>query len=362
MEEKKPIKINFTIAVMIILLLVVILEGVGLIFFYNNAKNSQKNMKNDDAFKSQTNNEFINESQKANIVSNNVVEENAVNKENVIENQEVSKKLTDSINGKLAFDKLIKENELRTEEHGGYYAYIDGFQNKYNIKEIKDVSSKEDGILSYDEGTALFKVGVRYLDNNDQIKNMELAVSYSKDGHAAIWGTWINYTGTTGFVKTYTDLYDYSNGNSGYSNEVSNTSSNNSTGEKNITFSSLSGIYIGDSKVDSGTTPSNESKVYLYLYEDGEFCYDNSPGLASGYIGYYTFDDNNLILHAVVKCANDIGRTITSDVIKLKINSDNSITDSNLNAVLKKDSQKIENKTGIISAELKSALNNKVLD
>ena len=45
----------------------------------------------------------------------------------------------------------------------------------------------------------------------------------------------------------------------------------------------------------------------------------------------------------------------------LKINSDNSVTDNNLSAVLKKTSQKIENKTGIISTELKNALNNKSL-
>ena len=83
-------------------------------------------------------------------------------------------------------------------------------------------------------------------------------------------------------------------------NEIGNTSSNNSSVENNLTFSSLSGEYIGDAKVEPGTTPDGETKVYLYLYEDGGFCYNNSPGLGSGIVGYYTFDGNELFLHEVV--------------------------------------------------------------
>lgn len=45
----------------------------------------------------------------------------------------------------------------------------------------------------------------------------------------------------------------------------------------------------------------------------------------------------------------------------LKINNDNSITDNKLSAVLKKSSQTNENKKGIISTEIKNALNNKSL-
>ena len=129
----------------------------------------------------------------------------------------------------------------------------------------------------------------------------------------------------------------------------------------NTSFSSLSGIYVGDAKVEPGTTPDGETEVKLYLYENGSFVYNDSPGLGSGHVGYYTFNDNNLILHEVLACGNDIGRTITSDTITLKINSDNSITDSKLNATLTKSSQKIDNKTDIISTELKNALNNKSL-
>lgn len=145
---------------------------------------------------------------------------------------------------------------------------------------------------------------------------------------------------------------------SGFSNKVNN---DNSTTENNLKFSSLGGIYVGDAKIEPGTTPDGETEVKLYLYENGSFEYNDSPGLDSGKVGYYTFSDNNLILHEVLLCANDLGRTITNDTMTLKINSDNSITDNKLNAVLKKSSQKIENKTNVISTELKNALNNNSL-
>lgn len=151
-------------------------------------------------------------------------------------------------------------------------------------------------------------------------------------------------------------------------NQTSTTSTNVTETKKedvqyktNTSFSSLSGIYVGDAKVEPGTTPDGETEVKLYLYENGSFLYNDSPGLGSGHVGYYTFNDNNLILHEVLACGNDIGRTITSDTITLKINSDNSITDSKLNATLTKSSQKIDNNTDIISTELKNALNNKSL-
>lgn len=140
-----------------------------------------------------------------------------------------------------------------------------------------------------------------------------------------------------------------------------NSSNLNSNEESNITVSSLSGIYVGDAKAESGTTLDGETEVRLYLYENGSFEYKDSPGLNSGKVGYYTFSDNNIILHEVLLCANDIGRTITSDTMILKINSDNSITDSKLDVVLKKSSQKIEDKTDVISTELKNALNNNSL-
>ena len=129
--------------------------------------------------------------------------------------------------------------------------------------------------------------------------------------------------------------------------------------KNSISFSTLSGIYVGD--VEEGINLDGATKVKLYLYENGSYDYENNPGLDSGSMGYYTFSDNELVLHEVLACGNDIGRTITSNTITLQINKDNSITDSKLNTTLKKSSQKIENKTDIISTELKRALSNNSL-
>lgn len=140
------------------------------------------------------------------------------------------------------------------------------------------------------------------------------------------------------------------------------TSVTTQTKENDVSFSSLTGLYVGDAKVESGTTPNGETTVRLYLYEDGSFQYDNHPGLASGIIGYYTFNDNEIVLHGIIGCANDIGRTIISESMTMKINEDKSFTDSKLNATLKKSSDKFENQTNIISRVLKAALEMNVLD
>ena len=152
-----------------------------------------------------------------------------------------------------------------------------------------------------------------------------------------------------------------SNSNSNEVSNTNNTTSNNSNITTNMSFNSLSGLYKGDADIAPGTTPYGEKEVALYLYEDGSFRYYDSPGLNAGHVGYYTFNDNNLILHEILECANDVGRTITSNTFTLEINTDNSITDNNLNAILKKSPEKIEESSNIISTDLKNALDNNSL-
>lgn len=60
-------------------------------------------------------------------------------------------------------------------------------------------------------------------------------------------------------------------------------------------------------------------------------------------------------------CGNDVGRTIINETMTLKIDNDGSITDNTLSAVLKKSSQKITDEKGVISTQLKNALNEKAL-
>lgn len=84
-------------------------------------------------------------------------------------------------------------------------------------------------------------------------------------------------------------------------NNVDNENASSNEAIKNLSYSTLSGIYIGEAKVEPRTTPDGDTKVYLYLYEDGGFIYNNIPGgFESGISGYYTFNEKEIVLHEVV--------------------------------------------------------------
>ena len=120
--------------------------------------------------------------------------------------EKYSDNLTDEKNGKLAFIELESKGELQTEKHSGYYTYIDPFEKEYNIKEIKEVVS-EKGIMGTDNWAALFKVIVTYIDNNDNTKTMKLAIILEPNHEVQCGGTYDNFTGSTSFVKNFTNLY-----------------------------------------------------------------------------------------------------------------------------------------------------------
>ena len=120
--------------------------------------------------------------------------------------QTYTNNLIDAENGKTAFLELVNKNELQTEKHNGYYTYVDPFDNKYNIKEIKNVVS-EKGLMGNDNWAVLFKVTVTYTDNNNKTKKMELAIILQPSHEIQNGGTYDDFTGTTSFVKGFTDLY-----------------------------------------------------------------------------------------------------------------------------------------------------------
>ena len=135
--------------------------------------------------------------------------------------EEYTNNLTDAQNGKVAFYKIIKNNELQTEKYNGFYVYVDPFEKEYSIKEIKDVVS-EKGIMGTDNWAALFKVTVTYIDNNDNTKTMKLAIILLPNHEVQNMGTYDNYTGTTSFVKSFTKLNeqtDNSSSNQKYSDK-----------------------------------------------------------------------------------------------------------------------------------------------
>ena len=142
-----------------------------------------------------------------------------------ISEEKYSDNLTDSQNGKLAFIELESKGELQTEKHDEYYTYIDPFDKKYNIKEIKDVVS-EKGVMGTDNWAALFKVTVTYVDNNDKTKTMVLAIILEPNYEVQNMGTYENYTETTSFVRSFGE-YEESSLNDDEKDSIEVTGLNN---------------------------------------------------------------------------------------------------------------------------------------
>ncbi len=119
----------------------------------------------------------------------------------------------DNINGKIAVLK-IGEKAFQTVMHDGYYTYTDNFSNSYNIKKITDITS-EYIVTGNDNWANLFKCTVKYVDNNDKNKSFDIAVIVPTNSNDAYFmALYENYTGSTSFVKGFTNLYSYD-----YSNE-----------------------------------------------------------------------------------------------------------------------------------------------
>lgn len=125
-----------------------------------------------------------------------------------------SSNLKDDINGKVALIKL-GEKTFQTEMKDGYYIYVDNFNNSYKIKQIIEIES-EFVKTATDNFAALFKAVVTYEDNISQEKSFEVAVivynpeviTESKDGYIGV--PYLNYTSSTSFVRSFTDLYQES--------------------------------------------------------------------------------------------------------------------------------------------------------
>lgn len=73
----------------------------------------------------------------------------------------------------------------------------------------------------------------------------------------------------------------------------------------------------------------------MTLGKDATYIYNDVPGTGAGNSGYYTINENNIILHAIIINSNDPSVTIPNKTktITLKINDDKSITDNDVNGV-----------------------------
>ncbi|MBO5348778.1 MAG: hypothetical protein J6A89_03035 [Clostridia bacterium] len=163
-------------------------------------------------------NEVIeNEDNVNSMVENNVAKNNTIKENNITQNKEVASifkgssslkyksNLKDDENGKIAILKM-GEDIFKTEVKDGYYTYVDNFNNSYNIKQIKSITSKY-YMTGNNNGAILFKCTVNYIDNNNSNKSFEAAVTLTSDSNSAnMIVPFENYTGTTSFVRGFSDL------------------------------------------------------------------------------------------------------------------------------------------------------------
>lgn len=107
--------------------------------------------------------------------------------------------------------------------------------------------------------------------------------------------------------------------------QVKKNETNQTNQTKTYLYSTVKGSY-------KGTAKNNEVNVdgeyWLFLYENGTFRYENATPFASGEIGNYTIVGDAIILNYWFNTGSDAGLTATEGTKTLKINADNSITDS----------------------------------
>ena len=168
-------------------------------------KNNQvndNNQTNDNNNKDKLNNTTIEDN-----YDNNQNEKDTIN-DNYFENNknlEYSSNPKDDINGKVAIIKA-GEKEFMTEKKDGYYTYIDDFSSSYDIKKITNITSEYE-MNGNDNWANLFRVGIEYIDKDNNTNTFDIAVIIpTNSGIASIRGTYDNYTGTTSFVRAFTNL------------------------------------------------------------------------------------------------------------------------------------------------------------
>ena len=104
----------------------------------------------------------------------------------------------DSENGKIA---VLKIGEESIKEECKNNCFIE-------IKEVKDVYS-EFFMMGNDNWAALYKCTLKYIDNKKEEGQVDVAVIVPTDGHNEyIMADFNRYTGSTSFVRGFTELYD----------------------------------------------------------------------------------------------------------------------------------------------------------
>ena len=95
-------------------------------------------------------------------------------------------------------------------------------------------------------------------------------------------------------------------------------------------FSSVAGTYTAKFENLKGDGDETSASITLTLHENGVFTYVFSQYTPSGVLGNYTIDDDKIILTNWFNSYSSTDLQITKGTKTLTINSDGSITDSNI--------------------------------
>lgn len=147
--------------------------------------------------------------------------DNKVSKSYFEENKNLnySSNPADSINGKVAILKM-SEKVFQTKMCDGYYEYTDNFGNTYYIKQITNITS-EYKLRGNNNWAELFRAVIYYVDKDGVNKSFDTAVIVPTNKQESyIYGPYENYTGTTSFVKSFTNLYAYEEGKNDSTNNL----------------------------------------------------------------------------------------------------------------------------------------------
>jgi len=110
--------------------------------------------------------------------------------------------------------------------------------------------------------------------------------------------------------------------------QVSN-STNNAVENENQ-YEKIKGEYYGINNVYYDSADAEIPCEYkLYLKEDGTFDYHIVFDNDSGFCGNYIINSSEIVLNKLFSYGSDVGITSVSGQVKLKINSNGTITDSN---------------------------------
>lgn len=219
--------------------------------------------------------------------------DNAVDKVSYFEqnkNLNYSSNPKDNINGKVAIIKM-GEKIFQTTIHDGYYTYTDNFGNSYNIKEITNITS-EYRMTSNNDTTNLFRAVIEYIDNNNAKKSFDTAVFVPNDANnystLSINGPYENYTGSTSFVKNFTDLYA-----DGSDTSVFSSFANLNYQKYNFKINNQEGIYSFTVNFDNTGKPTLNAISVSDVHHEAIFVTKNITNIkqdvAAG-TSYVTFD------------------------------------------------------------------------